>query len=1624
MTTFNQQPYFDDFSKEKGFHRILFIPKKAVQVRELNQIQSIFHNQIKQFGDNIFANGSMVIPGNVTVDTEFPFVKVNVNNYEVVKDQLKNQNVYIVGATTKIKANLIMVYPAEGSDPTTLYVQYMDGGTAGTSTELMTGEEFTLYDVNKTPITTGSVIAAGLGSRVGVNAGVYYINGNFVYTDSQSIVISKYTRTPTTKVGFRVVESIITADDDESLYDNAQGTPNFKAPGAHRYAIDLALTAYADGQQIPVDFIQIMSIRNGEIEKIVRGSDYNLIEDTLAKRTYDESGDYTVEPFTIKIREHLDTGSNDGVYPAPEGDESKFVVGVEKGRAYVRGYEVENNVTLNLDVNKARATNVINNSSVSTPIGFYVETSWAVPLMPLVASMQKIAFYSGTVSAVNGNPEGSVIGYGHVRYIRKISATKYRLYMFNLTDVNGVPSTAFIKTAKAVKSFEGTGWSTNILNSLYSTTDSKMVFPLATTNVKSLVQDSGSDTSFTTVKQYQMTADSNGSVTLTAGSNETFVAQDPQYGFAIFSDYTVADLDGNYVLGGTPVGKIMTINFGAGQAAKNVTINAQVVKETTVAKSKTLAAGVITGALVSNKMYLGKCDAISLTSVKLTDGTDVTKAFKLSPNRLETFYDVSFITKTDSSVQVTGNVTVEFTYFEHGVGDYFSVDSYAGIPYQDIPVDTINNKDYQLSDVIDFRPRINSDRTSFVGGVTGALPVPYGVVRMDLEHYLARIDKVYVDSRGNFGVLQGEPSLNPVMPSDVDNAMTLYTLEIPAYTASVTDIKAKQVSTKRFTMKDIDRLETRIKSLEYYVSLNALEASTATMQITDPTTGLNRFKNGFVVDSFVDHSVGDYTWDGYQCSINPDDGELRPQFSMNGVGLEINSAGSSNYVVKDDMIMLPYSEVSYLSQSMASSTMNVNPYAVYRWGGTLKLSPAFDSWIDTIYTDPDVTYSEYNNGKLTQTWKAWAVYWSGSDKPTTTVTITAANRVRTTTTSTTSTSVKEVNDKIVDTSVIPYMRNVKVNITGKGFRPGAVLYPFFDGQRVSQWVRPVGGSYNAPIKPDANGVVNCEFNIPAGKFRTGSKLFNLVDNSSNDREHSYSYGDATFTASGVVQKRQKQFVATRSSTVIVKRRGYDPLAQSFLVETDGGVFITSIDVYLAEKDPSVPLTIGIYTMDNGYPTTAMLPGSTKTLNPDEITVSANASAATRFTFDHPIYLEDGNEYCFILMSNSNLYEAWVARMGENEVSSAVGIAKQPYIGVLFKSQNASTWTADQTADLKFKINRAKFTSASGTVVLNNKSIETRVLNANPIITNSGSPELTITMSQHNMVPGAKIEIKNALGSGAITSELLNAQHTVTSVVDFNKFKITVGANASASGFIGGDQIEITQSYLASHVVPHFSELSLGNTTTAYSLSGMRGMTMHGAETPYQDTPNVVITNDAVNLLNEPLLIGSGLDESVNHAGKKSMAVTVNMSTERDNISPMIDLQNSNLVYVYNEVDSTGTVLANGSTTWAKYRTNIVGLANTANSLRTFMDIMKPQEASVAVSYRIGNSEAEVELATWVLMGSLTNNTSNDIDTYLEHEFSADAVGDFTFFQIMIQMRSTSCVKAPVIKRFRTLALGT
>ena len=169
---------------------------------------------------------------------------------------------------------------------------------------------------------------------------------------------------------------------------------------------------------------------------------------------------------------------------------------------------------------------------------------------------------------------------------------------------------------------------------------------------------------------------------------------------------------------------------------------------------------------------------------------------------------------------------------------------------------------------------------------------------------------------------------------------------------------------------------------------------------------------------------------------------------------------------------------------------------------------------------------------------------------------------------------------------------------------------------------------------------------------------------------------------------------------------YDPLAQSFIVDEQGGVFITSVDVYFNTKDTNIPVSMQIRTMENGYPTTKILPFSDVTLEPNDIQLSATAAVATKFTFRAPVYIPQSQEHCFVLLSDSNSYQVWVSRMGEVDITGDRTISEQPYAGVLFKSQNASTWTADQYEDLKFSINRAEFvTNQNSRVILNNVALD-------------------------------------------------------------------------------------------------------------------------------------------------------------------------------------------------------------------------------------------------------------------------------------------------------------------------------
>ena len=150
--------------------------------------------------------------------------------------------------------------------------------------------------------------------------------------------------------------------------------------------------------------------------------------------------------------------------------------------------------------------------------------------------------------------------------------------------------------------------------------------------------------------------------------------------------------------------------------------------------------------------------------------------------------------------------------------------------------------------------------------------------------------------------------------------------------------------------------------------------------------------------------------------------------------------------------------------------------------------------------------------------------------------------------------------------------------------------------------------------------------------------------------------------------------------------------QSFLVEDETGVFLTRCDVYFRTKDDmDIPVVFQIRSMKDGLPSQHVLPFSEVVLDPNDVNISSDGSVATSFVFKAPVYLEGGNqEYAIALASNSTKYQVYVSRVGENDLLTQTFISNQPYLGSLFKSQNASTWEPSQWEDLKFNLYRADF----------------------------------------------------------------------------------------------------------------------------------------------------------------------------------------------------------------------------------------------------------------------------------------------------------------------------------------------
>lgn len=534
----NTFPYYDDFDLDKNFHKVLFKPGFAVQARELTQLQTILQDQFKRFGDNIFKEGSVIsgCPESTNFGVDVVKILDTATSGQEITDSglLALEGKTLVGANDNVKA--VVKKTSEGNETTTfkaLFLQYISQGDSGSTETFAADEVLTqvddenitviIADVSQTPITKGSLFSVG--------DGVVYANGFFVRHYAQTIVLEKYSETPSKKVGFSLNEEIITSDDDETLLDPAQGAFNYTAPGADRFKLSTILAAFPINQTVEGFFV-LYEVSAGAISRRYDRTQFAELNKTLARRTYDESGDYVVRPFNYHIREHLVDDDADGVYTSEQnGDNGKLALGVEPGKAYVRGYEYELYSTKYLDVVKPTDTIIRTGIKLSTAYGNYLivdEMCGNIPSNGVVVSLRGTAagaVTAGTFSATSA--PGSQIGTARVATVEYIAGTpgaataQYRVYLYDV-DMTGssVADIRGLYLDNASKDFHADVAITPA--ELKEATYSPYVIPTTYNYVKTL-QPTTLNNSFTHRKHFTSIAvAANGSASINVSGDETF----------------------------------------------------------------------------------------------------------------------------------------------------------------------------------------------------------------------------------------------------------------------------------------------------------------------------------------------------------------------------------------------------------------------------------------------------------------------------------------------------------------------------------------------------------------------------------------------------------------------------------------------------------------------------------------------------------------------------------------------------------------------------------------------------------------------------------------------------------------------------------------------------------------------------------------------------------------------------------------------------------------------------------------------------------------------------------------------------------------------------------------------
>lgn len=527
-TNFNVAPFYDDYDEDKQYYRILFRGGTAVQARELTQIQTILQKQISRFGNSIYKDGTIVEGCGFTSYYGMAQVKFRDSNnstydFGLLLDKyFDTGNSYLlVSNTSGLRATIFRAFDGaeavidQGSaDTNRAYVFYINTGDNGEITFSTTEEQIDVYSENQDKngvlnpanllgqiytITSNSTVnALGEGYGMRVSPGVIYQKGFFQKTVPQNIIIKEHTANAAGMlVGFDTREYIVKPSADQSLYDNSIGSPNYNAPGAYRLKLD-PVPIYYDSTNnqvtIPQNFLPIVEFDGGDGRIVQHNKDpqYSTLMDVMAKRTFEESGNYILKPFQVDVTAH-------------ESNTQLFYYNASPGIAYVDGYRVEFLSPKKIPVERAVTTNCYSSETIKVSIGSYAKVNEVAGIFDH-QKLVEIELYDTAQETLSkyqsrSAPSGNRIGYANVRAFKYDEESKglpggqHLVYLINIRMDPGKFFANDVKSMYVNDATYGEGYADFVLeNGKVTLSDvdlQKSIFDTGLQGLKSLVNCSG-----------------------------------------------------------------------------------------------------------------------------------------------------------------------------------------------------------------------------------------------------------------------------------------------------------------------------------------------------------------------------------------------------------------------------------------------------------------------------------------------------------------------------------------------------------------------------------------------------------------------------------------------------------------------------------------------------------------------------------------------------------------------------------------------------------------------------------------------------------------------------------------------------------------------------------------------------------------------------------------------------------------------------------------------------------------------------------------------------------------------------------------------------------------------------